>query len=1760
MTGHERFRIWSDDEERIADAIREMIQEKEDTIQALRRSETRRRAVLDAIPDLMFQISEDGTFLDYKAAAVDELALPPGAFLGKKVQEVMPPWFAQQVMRYVEQALQTGEMQIFEGQLPVPFPDGDMRDYEVRLVVSGEREVLTIVRDITERKRTEEALAAERSLLRTLVDHLPDAVYVKDDACRKTLANVVDVRNMGASSEAEALGKTDFDFFPHDLAAAFYADDQSVIQSGRPVLNREEMITLPDGTRGWQLTSKVPVRDNAGQVVGLVGIGHDITERKAREQEYQTIVRTAIDGFWIADMQGHFLDVNQAYCHLTGYSRDELLNMSIPGVEAVEKPEETAKRIRKVKEVGHDRFETRHRRKDSEIVDVDVSVNYLPIDSGLMFVFIRDITERKRAEEEIRQHVAWLEALRQVSLKLATELDLDVLLRSIVEQAIALISGRWGSFELYRPGLDALVSTAMTGNGPDLSGTPLRRGEGLAGKIWESGQPLVVDDYQHWQGRAAAYEGHPIRAMVGVPVRWGDEFLGVLNIESETVGAFIPVDADQLNLFAAQAAIAIHNAQLFETERAAREQAEKLLAATQALSASLDLQQVFERILTELRYVVPHDSASVQQLKGNRLEIIGGHGFPNLKELLGESFDLTAQDNPNREVLRTRAPLILDDAPAHYEGFRHEPHVQAGTRAWLGVPLLFGDRLIGLIALDKREPGFYTEEHARLALAFAAQAAIAIENARLYRQAIQAAERRAVLHRASQEVIRALHDPEQVYQAIHQAAAALMPTEAFVIVLRDEAGQQNEAVYLIDRAGRWPAQRIPANQGLSSQVIASGQSLLIDDLTFETAPQAIHFGGPEPVRAILAVPLCLGEKVIGMISAQSYQPEVYTAEDKVLLEMLAAHAAAALENARLYQETEQRLRELSQLFETSAALSTSLDLDTVLRTIAEHAATALSAEGCAISAWDRERDALVTLLDYSADPDWWQPATPGTLYPLAQYPASHRVLTSCQPLAVQRGDSDADAAEMAWMKKDEVVSLLMVPLVIGDRAIGMLELMETQQERPFAPNEIRLCQTLANEAAAALENARLYDETQRRNRELTLLNRVIAASATGQAIEPILEVVCREMALAFDVPQAAAALFKEERTEAVVVAEYLAAGRPSALGETIPVTDNPVSQHLLIRKTPLVIDDAQTDPRQAPIHDLMRRRGTVSLLLLPLIVDGEVVGSLGVDAIELRPFSAQEVALAQRVAEQVSGALTRARLEQTQRRLSMAIEQAAEGIVIIDAKGNILYANPAFEQSSGYSRAEALGQHLRILRSDKHDAAFYAGMWQVLRAGQIWQGRMVNRRKDGALYTVDSTITPVRDHAGEIVNYIATLRDVTRELQLEEQFRQAQKMEAIGRLAGGVAHDFNNLLTVIHLSTRLLERQLRPPDPLWQHLQRIQDASQRAANLTKQLLAFSRREIVEPQVLNLNQVLGNLDKMLRRLIGEDVELTLLPAGELWPVKIDPTQVEQIVVNLAVNARDAMPMGGKLTIETANVALDAAYTAQHLGVEPGEYVMLAVSDTGQGMTEEVKTHLFEPFFTTKEKGKGTGLGLATVFGTVKQNGGYIGVYSEVERGTTFKIYLPHVAASTAASTSPPRAAAARGTETLLVVEDEPQVRELTCAILRAQGYQVLTARDGVEALQVAEAHEGPIHLLLTDVVMPRLSGKALADQLLLTRPEMRVLFTSGYTDNAIVHHGVLAAGIHFLSKPFEIESLARKVRDVLDATERPAAEVEKEETP
>ncbi len=504
-------------------------------------------------------------------------------------------------------------------------------------------------------------------------------------------------------------------------------------------------------------------------------------------------------------------------------------------------------------------------------------------------------------------------------------------------------------------------------------------------------------------------------------------------------------------------------------------------------------------------------------------------------------------------------------------------------------------------------------------------------------------------------------------------------------------------------------------------------------------------------------------------------------------------------------------------------------------------------------------------------------------------------------------------------------------------------------------------------------------------------------------------------------------------------------------------------------------------------------------------------------------------------------------LEATEReRLLAAIDQVGESVVITALDGTITYVNPAFEVVTGYARAEVVGENPRLLKSGVQSPEVYRTLWDTVTSGKTWKGRLVNRRKDGRLYTEDATISPVRDAAGVITSYVGVKRDITRELELEAQLRQAQRMESIGRLAGGVAHDFNNLLSVILSYTGFALTALPKGHALHEDLLEVQLAGERAAALTRQLLAFSRKQVLRPVVLDLGQVLCEMEKLLRRTLGEDIELSLEQAPELALVRADPGQIEQVLLNLAINARDAMPHGGLLTITTGNVELDAAHAERHPGAQPGPHVMLAVSDTGVGIDEQTQTRIFEPFFTTKELGKGTGLGLSTVHGIVQQSGGSITVTSSPGQGASFRIYLPrHGSGERPAErrVANPVLPTTRS-ETILVVEDEAALLAVARKILEGAGYQVLAAHGAEEALATSASFAGRIHLLLTDVVMPGRGGMALALALAAARPALEVLYMSGYSDEAMLPAGVVATGTHFLAKPFTPEELLRKVAAVL----------------
>jgi PAS domain S-box-containing protein len=496
--------------------------------------------------------------------------------------------------------------------------------------------------------------------------------------------------------------------------------------------------------------------------------------------------------------------------------------------------------------------------------------------------------------------------------------------------------------------------------------------------------------------------------------------------------------------------------------------------------------------------------------------------------------------------------------------------------------------------------------------------------------------------------------------------------------------------------------------------------------------------------------------------------------------------------------------------------------------------------------------------------------------------------------------------------------------------------------------------------------------------------------------------------------------------------------------------------------------------------------------------------------------------------------------------LEAVIETSPVPISAIDPKGNILLWNRAAEHTFGYTKEEMVGKPYQP--PDEDSARIYREVFARVTAGMPVSGFEIRgRRKDGTPLELSIYSAPMKDPRGRPMGVIAVIADLTEQRGLQDRLRQSQKIESVGKLAGGIAHDFNNLLTAITGYTDLLYLRL-PGDIGKRELSEIRKASDRAASLTRQLLAFSRQQVLQPKVINVNEVVGNLSSMLARLIGEDIELETA-LGEVGPVKADPFQLEQVLMNLTVNARDAMPRGGKLTIETDNVVLDDRYARGHPDVKSGRYVMIAVSDTGVGMDSETRARIFEPFFTTKAMGKGTGLGLSTVYGIVKQSQGHMWVYSEPGQGATFKVYLPlHTEAEEPAPPTPPARVVPRGWETILAVEDEESLLNLVAEILRDGGYHVLAAHGPKEALRILADYREPIHLLLTDVVMPGLSGRALADKVSSERPGIRVLYMSGYTDNAIVHHGVLDHGVTFIQKPFTPDALIKLVREVLDAAE------------
>ena len=568
------------------------------------------------------------------------------------------------------------------------------------------------------------------------------------------------------------------------------------------------------------------------------------------------------------------------------------------------------------------------------------------------------------------------------------------------------------------------------------------------------------------------------------------------------------------------------------------------------------------------------------------------------------------------------------------------------------------------------------------------------------------------------------------------------------------------------------------------------------------------------------------------------------------------------------------------------------------------------------------------------------------------------------------------------------------------------------------------------------------------------------------------------------------------------------------------------------------------EPLQDWQDGVMRPRGQGWVAITPIQTASKSMGVFFNDsAITHATFDPVKQEIVAVYCSLLANIMERKSAESERGRLAVAVEQSAEAVLISDLNGTITYVNPAFERITGYQAAEVIGLNPRILKSGRHDLAFYERMWSRLRSGEPWTGRITNRRKDGVLYEAEQTTSPIRDSKGGVVGYLTVSQDVTRSIQMENELRQAQKMDSIGRLAGGIAHDFNNLLTGILGFAKVVMEDLGPQHPSRSDLEEILRAGERAAKLTRQLLAFGHKQVLQIQPLNLNAVVASMDNMLRRTMGENIELVTEMAENLRSVEADAGLIEQIIMNLAVNARDAMPRGGQFTLRTATAVVEEGAARRHPEAKPGHYVVLAVKDNGEGMTDLVKQQAFEPFFTTKERGRG--LGLSTVYGIVRQFGGFVELDSAPGKGTELRLFFPTVTTTAPLAASAGPEVAGPGGETILVVEDENTVRRLALRILAGLGYQTLEARNGDEALSVYEQHQGRIDLVLTDVIMPRMGGPELVGRLRQKNPRLKILYMSGYTEDIRLDGLHVENAASLILKPFTRDSLAAEIRRVLD---------------
>ena len=1076
--------------------------------------------------------------------------------------------------------------------------------------------------------------------------------------------------------------------------------------------------------------------------------------------------------------------------------------------------------------------------------------------------------------------------------------------------------------------------------------------------------------------------------------------------------------------------------------------------------------------------------------------------------------------------------------------------------------------MVGFLALRAFAPDLYTPALVSSAERVAAQIAGAVANSQLHARLEREANERETLAEIGRVVTSSL-DLEQVYRRFTDLVGGLIPFDRMAISATDLEQSTSQNLYVTGVAveSRSRGHVVPLAGTVTGHVVSLGSSVIIPmedrDVLARSFP-GLAAGFDAGLRSSLAVPL-ISNEITGVLHLQSVSPNAYADRDIRLAEQIGAQISGAISNARLYAALQREAKEREVLAEIGRIVSSSLDIGVVYQQFAVRVAELIPFDRTTIITVDLEGSTLADAYQQGID----VPGRPrGAITPLPGTQAEE-VIRKRSTVLIQTEDRDELAIQFPGLLPvfdAGIRSFLAAPLISKDLAIGMLQLQSTKADA-YGETDVILAEQVASQIAGAVANSQLYAERRREAEErqvLAEIGRIISSSLDFSSVyEPFAEQVGR--VIPFD--RMVMTLIDSERSSATdlfVTGVSLDEGyraEPHGIDETVAGA--------VARQGAGIIVQDDTCEDMADRFPSLRKGlevGLRSTMGVPVTFQGSDIAVLVLRAKATNAYTEALLGTAERVAAQAAGAFANSQLYAQRRRAEEALidsekryrllaENSTDVIWTRDLDLTPTYISPSIERLRGVTVEEAMRETLEETLTPASLEVARQAMSEALAADTNGEQDQYTARtmelevtcKDGSTVWTEINVSLVRDHDGRPVAFQGVTRDITGRRHLERQLLQAQRMEAVGQLAGGIAHDFNNMLTAILSYTDLLIMSQASDGSADTYLREVRKAAERSAQLTAQLLAFSRQQIIEPRVVDLNDVIVEIDRMNRRLIGEDVELVTLLSHDSWLVKVDPGQMEQMLINLVINGRDAMPDGGKLIIQTSNVTLDAASARRHPPLVAADYVLVTVSDTGVGMSEEVKARIFEPFFTTKDVGKGTGLGLSTCYGIVTQSEGSITVDSQPGQGTTFRIYLPRVEES--ADSLPLRDESGylpTGSETVLLVEDEPLVREAAAEVLRAQGYNVLEAANGVEAVRLAEnSARETIDLVLTDVVMPLMGGRELVRPIRDSHPEAAVLYTSGYTDDAGVRRNVLEDSGAFMQKPFTPSVLAHKVREALD---------------